>query len=147
MYQQPKVSTTEPLCVWCCAYGNLLVQPLILPDLNWFLNFMHWPRGTIKSIRLSTCRQFDRLEAELSHGSEGPEDERTAEASRRESKAKLGQEPGHLGLVPAPTSAAAAAAAAAVELLLLRGIVESLRMSDSELMGKKERGKEEKEEE
>ena len=52
------------------------MQPLILPDLYWALNFMHWPRGTINSIRLSACRQSDRLEAELNHGNEGLEDER-----------------------------------------------------------------------
>lgn len=77
---------------------------LTLPGLNWVLNFMHWPRGTINRVRLSACRQFDRLEAELSHGNEGLEDERTAETSRKESKAKLGHKPGHLGLVSAHAS-------------------------------------------
>lgn len=79
------------------------------------------------------CRQIDRLEAELRHGNEGLEDERTAETSQRESKAKLGQKPGHLGLN------------AAVQLSLLRGMVVTLQMPNSELMGRKEREEEEEE--
>jgi len=80
------------------------VQPLILPDLNWVFNHMRWPHGTANGIMLSMCRQFGRLEAESSHGNEGLEDETTAEASRRQSKAKLGQKPGHLGLASAHAS-------------------------------------------
>lgn len=99
MYRQPKVSTSKPFCVQSCIYRNLIIT-LIPLDLNQVLNFMHWPCGAIKSIRLSVCRQPGRLEAELRHGNEGLEDDRTAETSRREPKAKLG----HLGLTAAQPS-------------------------------------------
>lgn len=83
----------------CCTYGNLIIA-LIPPDLNQVLNFMHWPCGTINSIRLSVCKQPDRLGAELRHGNEGLKDDRTAETSQREPKSKSG----HLGLTAAQPS-------------------------------------------
>lgn len=99
MYRQPEVSTSKPFCVQCCIHRNLIIT-LIPLDLNQVLNFMQWPCGAINSIRVSVCRQPDRLETELRHGNEGLEDNRTAETSQRELKAKSG----HLVLTAAQPS-------------------------------------------
>lgn len=70
---------------------------------------------------------FDRLEAEGSHANEGLEEERIAEASHREPKAKLGQELSHLELTSAHASMLLW-----VQLVLWRGMVETLHISNLE---------------
>lgn len=128
----PKVPTSKPFCGQCCIYRTLIIpsSPNSARDYQ-VLNFMHWPCGAINSTRLSVCRQPGRLEAELRHGNEGLEDDRTAETSRREPKAKLG----HLGLAAAQPSS-----------LLQHSFCfwGALQVSNLGLMGGKKRGRRKK---